>query len=110
MENKYCPQSRYRTWDPNKWVSGPDPFTREKYYAWHKHRAQARYRNEAYDLTFEDWQTLWSDEDFLKRGRGNHCLSLCRLHSKDSWNINNVEIITRMEHKKRGKLTWKTTT
>jgi hypothetical protein len=108
MKRKYTPKikgtkiagdGRYgRYVDPNSWIMGPDPLTREKYYAWLKHRSQAWHRNEDYELTWEDWQSLWTDELFHKRGRSSTDLCLNRVDLNSSWNLNNCVVFSRREH------------
>ena len=84
--------------DPNKWLSGPDPYQHELFYAWHKHRSQARFRKEEYNLTFEDWQLIWiNPADFLNRGRQPEDLVLTRKDHEGAWSIDNCHIITRYE-------------
>lgn len=107
MLNKYVPRStatipnKGRPTDPNKWICGPDPLTREKYYAFLKHRSQARFRGEDYALTWEDWQGLWSDDDFQCRGRRADDLCLSRIDHLGEWSLANVEVIPRLEHLKK---------
>lgn len=102
MQRKYVhKRTSKRKMDPNKWIMGPDPLTREKYYAWLRHRCQARFRKEAYELSFDDWQKLWSDEDFVRRGRKADSLCLSRIDPKDSWSLDNCAIVTRNSHLKR---------
>jgi len=87
---------------PNKtWITGSDPVRRDKYYAWQKHRAQAKYRREDYELTWEQWEDLWQDEYWFKRGRHTDCYCLMRLDFTDSWRIDNVEIVERSVYLKR---------
>ena len=97
MEYKYIPTVPTRKPRPKCWITGPDELTREKFYAWHKHRAQANYRQEEYSLTFDDWQQLWSDDNFLNRGRASECLVLTRIEREGPWSIANCEVITRLE-------------
>lgn len=85
--------------DPSKWIMGEDPFTREKYYAWLKHRSQAAFRKEEYSLTWDDWQALWSDEDFLNRGRGMDNVCLFQIEHGDGWHLNNVAVEIRCTSK-----------
>ena len=87
-----------RNTDPSKWVSGSDPLKHEKYYAWLKHRAQARHRKEDYELTWPQWDTIWRDELFLRRGRAVDDLCLQRIDPLSGWCESNVEITTRSEH------------
>lgn len=106
MKYKYATFPEYkpgpgRKPNPDKWCTGPDPLTREKYYAYSKHKAQAKYRKEEYDLTWEDWQSMWTDELFLKRGRGREDLCMQKINPDDAWSLYNVEIVTRIEHLQR---------
>lgn len=106
MKQKYVPQAKKkfgpsnqpgRYVNPEQWITGPDPLTREKYYAWLKHRAQAKYRKEPYHLTWDDWQTLWSDEDFKRRGRKPKDLCLVKTDLDLGWCISNVQVCTRQD-------------
>lgn len=105
MQLKYSYQpskavkGRGRRRTPERWRSGPDPYQHELYYAWHKHRSQANYRGEPYELTFEDWQVIWANpEDFLNRGRKPDNLTLTRIDPEGAWSTDNVIIMTRLEH------------
>ena len=83
---------------PEKWISGPDPHRHEMFTAWHKHRAQARFRGETYELTFEDFIQVWgSYTEFKCRGRTPDSLVLTRKIDSGAWSVTNCEIITRYE-------------
>jgi len=75
----------------------------DKRYAWMKHKSQAKYRSEEHTLTLDEWMSLWSDEDFLARGRGRNDLCLAQQSIGDGWHINNVEIVPRIEYLLRAK-------
>lgn len=90
-----------RNVDPDTWCTGPDPVRHDKYYAYLKHQSQANYRKEEYSLTWEDWESLWTDELWFQRGRGSDCVSICRLDYSHGWHLWNVEILSRLEHLKR---------
>jgi hypothetical protein len=78
---------------PDKWLCGsPDPIEHDKYYGWRKHQSQARYRKEEYELTWEDWQTLWPNDVWFKRGRGRDCVTLYRRDANMPWRMDNVVI------------------
>ena len=94
---------RGRYVDPNKWKTGPDLHTREKYYAFLKHKAQAEWRGEDYELTWKDWQVLWPDELYARRGRSIDSLVLARKDWNGVWSLDNCETCTRREHFKRKK-------
>ena len=107
MFNKYIPQSDrlpgQRGIGKGNTIRLPytDPFERERYYAFTKHRAQAHYRREEYDLTHDDWCELWDRETFLQRGRGIDDLCLSRKDHTGAWCRENVHIVPRREHLKR---------
>lgn len=95
IKNSY---GKARRMFPTNWISGPDPVQHDMYYAWQKHRAQARYRKEDYELTWEDWQTIWANPvDFLNRGRKPEDLTLTRIDDDGCWQLDNVQIMTRLE-------------
>ena len=106
MQYKYFQESRaerpHRKLNPERWLSGPTMWDRERFYAWHKHRSQAKYRKEAYELTYPDWQQLWHDPDeWAQRGRARDALVLTRKDLDKPWRLDNVEIITRLEQLQR---------
>ena len=90
--------------NPERWITGNNIITHDKYYAWLRHRAQAKFRKEDYDLTFEDWMKLWPNDLWECRGKGADNLCLSRHDFEDGWNLTNVEVMSRREHlsKKRG--------
>lgn len=90
-----------RTKNPETWVTGTDPLRREKYYAFLKHRAQAKFRKENYTLTWEQWETLWTDQLFLKRGRKRDDYCLMMLNINNGWTQDNVQVVTRYTSLKR---------
>lgn len=110
FRNKYCTHKNKinhsgmgRPVNPDLWLSGPDPITHEKYYAWLKHKSQAKFRKEEYELTFEDWQSIWSDADFVRRGRSKTDLCLSRTDVGAAWTLDNCNIVTREQHLKRNR-------
>lgn len=92
-------QGRYS--DPNCWKTGPDPLRREKYYAYLKHKAQCNFRKQEYELSWEQWESLWPDDLFLKRGRGCDNLCLTKIDYELPWALYNVQVVTKGEHLKR---------
>lgn len=84
--------------DPRNWNTGPDPLRREKYYAYLKHKAQAWYRDELYLITWEEWEHMWPDDVWFKRGRKITDLCLTRLDFEGAWSTDNVVICTRARH------------
>lgn len=92
---------RGRYVNPDKWITGPDINVRMKYYAFLKHRTQALWRGEEYELTWEDWQILWPDHKFEQRGRKITDLCLARKDYNGVWSLDNCETCTRRQHFKR---------
>lgn len=86
---------------PEEWITGPCPETHDKYYAWLKHRAQARYRGEEYDLTWDDWCELWTPSKWSKRGRQVNSVCLQRKDIWGAWSLDNCEVVTRLEQLRR---------
>lgn len=78
------------------WKMGPDPVRHQKHIAWLKARAQARFRDEPWRLTFSAWERLWQDHWHL-RGRGRDCVMLVRKSWHRAWEEHNCEIVTRRE-------------
>jgi len=78
-----------------------DPTQHEKYYAFLKHRAQARFRGEPYALTWEDWCELWSHTQWPRRGRGPRSLRLTRRDVTQGWSRINCEIVPHADHMSR---------
>jgi len=83
---------------PEKWITGPDEYKHELYYSYLRHKAQAVYRHEQYNLSWEDYESLWTPETFEKRGRGVKSLCLYRIVREDPWEVTNVQICTRREY------------
>ena len=99
--DRYKPGGPGRPIRPEEWCTGEDPVRHDKYYAWLKHRAQAKFRKEDYDLTWEDWESLWTDELWFQRGRAKTDLCLGRLDHLGPWSLDNCHVIPREEHLKR---------
>jgi len=75
-----------------------DPVQHEKFYAFLKHRAQARFRKESYRLTWAQWQRLWPQELWNRRGRGPHSLRLTQRNPQLGWTFKNCEIVPHGDH------------
>jgi hypothetical protein len=85
---------------PAMWKSGPDPVRHQQHIAWHKARAQAHFRGEIWNLTFEQWVELWGDRWDL-RGRQRGCLCIGRRDPTLPWDTTNTQLVTREEHNRK---------
>lgn len=84
---------------PHTWKY-KDPKVREQNVAYMRMKAQANFRNEEFDLTFEEYQELWEDYWELKgRGREDYCLT--RDDSTAPWNKTNTRCVQRLEYLQR---------
>lgn len=99
--NKSRAVKRSRRTTPELWVSGPDPIVHDMYYAWLKHKAQANYRHEEHELSWEDWLEIWTPDNWANRGRAATDLCLSRIDPYGAWAANNVQVVERREHLKR---------
>ena len=82
---------------PHIWKSGPDLQRHEQYTAFLRQRAQANFRKEQWQLTFEQFVTLWQDL-WTQRGRTSTDLCMSRWNYDLPWNVENCKIMSRGEH------------
>ena len=86
---------------PHLWVTGTDPAIRKQYYAWHRARAQAHYRNEVWTLSFIEFKEVWGC-NWDRRGRHPDQLQMIRLDFLAPWSFENVAVVDRPTfHKKQ---------
>jgi hypothetical protein len=69
-----------------------DPVMHDKYYAYLKHRCQAKYRGERYQLTWQDWCKIWTPALWAKRGRKPRSVRLTQIDQTLGWSIKNCKI------------------
>ena len=69
---------------------------------WARHRAQAKFRGEAYELTLEQYSMLWSTQGIREReqkpGRRSDSVSMVRINPLMPWSVSNVTFMTRGEY------------
>lgn len=84
---------------PHVWkVKGEIPH--QQYCAWLQARAQASYRSESFELTFEQFQALWA-EHWHQKGRQSQDYCLTRIDPDGAWCEGNVEAMPRLDHLRR---------
>ena len=84
---------------PRAWkIQGEVPH--QQHIAWHRMRAQAIYRKEPWDLSFEQFQQVWG-EFWYRRGRGAEDYCLTRLDIDLAWSPDNIQCIQRIDHLRR---------
>lgn len=84
---------------PHRWkVQGQIPH--DQYVAWSRAKAQAAFRNEQWDLTFEEFQKIWQGY-WDQRGRASTDYCMSREDPFGPWTIDNVNCIQRREYLRR---------
>ena len=56
---------------------------------------QAKFREEKWELSFEEFCEIWSDEIWSQRGKEMKSLVMTRIDPQDTWQWGNIQIITR---------------
>ena len=84
---------------PHIWKSGPDRIAHDQYHAWLVHRAQASFRGEAHELSFEDYKHFWDqDDNWFHRGRSIDCIIMSRRDPEKAWSRDNIRMMDRRTH------------
>lgn len=84
---------------PHTWTSGPDPVRHKLYLACQRARAQAKYRNQEWHITEDEYCDLWIEDDrYMRKNRSSSGLSMTRIDKEKPWTVDNVEFMTRAEH------------
>ena len=61
---------------PHMWKTGPCERTHKQYVVFAQQKNQANWRNEDWQLTFQEWQTVWEPKWDTGRGRSGDCYCL----------------------------------
>lgn len=88
---------------PHLWKSGPDPRKHDMYLKWTQQKNQAQFRNEPWQLSFEDYVQMW-DSCWEERGRSRDSFCMMRVDLDLPWNTQNTVVVprrTQLEHQKR---------
>lgn len=101
-ETPYRSKGKPRGPEPQRWCTGPDPQRHDQYIAFLKSRAQAHFRGEQWELTFEQFEFLWNqDGAWLQRGRASDDLLMTRREFTEPWSQENCYIELRRTHLQR---------
>jgi hypothetical protein len=77
-----------RRFDPNKWLSGPDPDRHKWHRLFQQAKNQAQWRKEIWLLDFEEWLTIFGD-DIYNRGHGKDQSYMSRIDLDKAWQLDN---------------------
>jgi hypothetical protein len=87
---------------PHVWIIGSDVVDHKLYIDCQRAKAQAKYRNEVWEITEQEYIKLWRQDDlYKKKGRSIDHVCLTRIDFDLEWTVDNVEIISRHDHYKR---------
>lgn len=77
----------------------PDPIDNKLFMDCMRARAQAAYFGQEWTISEDDYIDLWRiDDRYLNKGRRNDQYCLVRKDYDEGWHLDNVEIVTRLEH------------
>jgi len=79
---------------PRTWVTGLDPQRHKDYYRFLRARAQARWRDEPWSLTFDQWLAVWGD---LRATPGADGYIMIRWDWSRGWTPRNCRVMTRRQ-------------
>ena len=82
---------------PHLWLCGPDEYKHQMYTPWMRHKAQARFRGEEHDLSFDEYFAIW-DGYWYARGRAADELCMTRIDPSEAWTKDNCELRIRKEY------------
>jgi hypothetical protein len=61
-------------------------------------RSQAKFRDESWQLEWEEFVVLWTPELWNQRGKGSDDLTMTRIDNTKPWHKVNVKIVRRADH------------
>ena len=77
----------------------PDPVDNKLFMDWMRARAQAKYFDQDWTITDTDYIQLWRvNARYKNKGRANDQFCLVRKDYDRGWHLDNVHIVTRLEH------------
>jgi len=84
---------------PQVWIIGAEAgkFKHDMYHPWQLAKAQANFRQEEWDLEFEDFYQMWKN-DWHNRGRKPEDMCMTRVDKEGAWSVDNVHVISRLQH------------
>lgn len=82
---------------PHVWLVGEDRYRHQMYHPWQLAKAQANFRGEEWNLSFDEYYNAWNGL-WDQKGRASDDLCMTRIDYDGPWDKNNITIITRKEH------------
>ena len=73
-----------------------DPISQAYHLKYMRHKAQAKYRREEYELTLDEYMSIWLESPYLdNHGRTSSAHCMIRINEDLPWRLDNVEIVPR---------------
>ena len=74
----------------------PDPMEHAKHIPFLRQKAQALFRHEGWEVTFEYFsRVLWPDHLWMRRGKASDALCSVRIDPEKPWSDTNIQVWTR---------------
>lgn len=73
----------------------PTEIEAKRHLDFHRSRCQARFRNESWEITEDEWNVIWTLDRYQRRGRGEGELCVMRLNPALPWRMDNICVISR---------------
>ena len=81
---------------PKSYYPG-DRFEQMRHRSFTRSKCQAKFRNEEWALTLEEWRLFWTPERWRQRGKGTMDLCMTRIDPEKSWSRSNCCLVTRVD-------------
>lgn len=73
-----------------------DPVLHDQHWAWLRKKCQAKFRDESWSITIEEWFDLWASSGLWdNRGRHKDSSAMFMIDPEKGWHTWNVEIVNR---------------
>ena len=82
-----------------RYIRFKDPDLKSLRLSFIRAKSQAKYRNQTWDIDFDDYLDLWRVGDkYRKPGRCKNDFHMTRKDIQQGWSVANVQILNRSEH------------
>ena len=90
---------------PGQYRTFQSQFDHERHHGFLRARSSARWRNEKWDLSIEDFFKLWSNEnEWNNRGRKMSSFVMSRIDQTQSWSSSNTQIVQRIQNQNQTRI------
>lgn len=94
MAQKILKRKKRPFTEDEQWHAIKCPTKRKNILRFQRSRCQAKFRNETWDFTYEEWEALWGDKiDMIGRESDSYCMR--RYDEDKSWCTSNCYVLPR---------------